>query len=137
MEFCLLFFSSQMNIKKYGMTPSFHLSSSAKAYHKETKKRNARVPSIRFVFVSISNAFLFLVYRVHGACILCKKRGETSACEKADKVQGAVRELWRGCGGTFLRGCGEVRLANAADSMRGLLPTKKRADRRVDAKVNL
>lgn len=66
MEFDLLFFSSQTNIKKYGMTPSLHLSSSIKAYHKETKKRNARVLSIRFVFVPISSAFLFLVYRVHG-----------------------------------------------------------------------
>ena len=59
MEFDLLFFSSETNIKKYGMTPSLHLSSSAKAYHKETEKRNARVPSIRFVFVFIKSAFYF------------------------------------------------------------------------------
>lgn len=96
MEFDLLFFSSQTHIKKYGIAQSLHLSSSIKEYHKETEKRNARVPSIRFVFVFISIAFLFLVSSSRNVSFE-QKSGGTGACEKADKVQGGRVET----GGKF------------------------------------
>lgn len=122
--------------KKYGMTQSLHLPSSAKEYHKETEKRNARVPSIRFVFVlivSVVSAFLFLVSSSRSVSFE-QKAAKRVHVKKLTTFKGSGGKTWRsgvvgkkcagGCEGTFLRGGGGVDRAKAVDSMRGIWPIK-------------